>query len=103
MTHKYLKTLAECLCGIHQPERMTRFLSEILTPTELENIVLRWRIFHLLFEGVSQREISQLLGVSLCKITRGARELKRPKSLVKHLLQKESSPKNPSKKSENLK
>ena len=90
MADKDLKKLAECLCDIGQPKRMAQFLSEILTPTELKNIILRWRIFHLLFEGVPQREISQLLGVSLCKITRGARELKRPQSLMKQLLHKHS-------------
>jgi TrpR family trp operon transcriptional repressor len=52
------------------------FMRAILTPRELEKIALRWRLVKLLREGHSQRRIAEELGVSLCKITRGSRELK---------------------------
>jgi TrpR family trp operon transcriptional repressor len=52
------------------------FIRAILTPRELEKIALRWRLIKLLREGQSQRHIAEALGISLCKITRGSRELK---------------------------
>ena len=52
------------------------FLRAILTPRELDKIALRWRLIKLLREGQSQRHIAGELGISLCKITRGSRELK---------------------------
>mgnify|MGYP001603770556 CR=1 FL=1 len=48
----------------------------ILTPRERKAIALRWRLVKLLALGMTQRAISRKLGISLCKITRGARELK---------------------------
>ncbi len=53
------------------------FIQAILTPRELEKIALRWRLIKLLHEGQSQRHIAEELGISLCKITRGSRELKK--------------------------
>lgn len=48
----------------------------ILTPRERRDIGLRWRLVKLLALGMTQRAIAHKLGISLCKITRGARELK---------------------------
>lgn len=62
------------------------FLVEILTPNEVTEIARRWRLVKLLHEGHSQRDIASRLHLSLCKITRGAKELKRPGSALKKLL-----------------
>lgn len=51
-------------------------LATLLTPQEREKIVLRWKLVCLLQQGITQRAIAAKLGVSLCKITRGSRELK---------------------------
>jgi TrpR family trp operon transcriptional repressor len=42
----------------------------------------------MLNDGIPQREISKALGVSLCKITRGSRELKKEDSVVKGILKR---------------
>ncbi|HPN10625.1 MAG TPA: Trp family transcriptional regulator, partial [Spirochaetota bacterium] len=42
----------------------------------------------LLHEGMSQRKIAERLGLSLCKITRGSRELKKSRSPFKAMLEK---------------
>jgi TrpR family trp operon transcriptional repressor len=68
--------LAGVLCSIDSPAVMRRFLSELHTPAELEDLVLRWRLMRMLRMGRTQREISHELGISLCKITRGSRILK---------------------------
>lgn len=57
-----------------------RFLQSILTKKEIEEIASRWELVKLIDEGVSQRKIAQRLGLSLCKITRGSKELKKKDS-----------------------
>jgi TrpR family trp operon transcriptional repressor len=80
------KEIAEVLCGIGDVKLMRRFLEGILTPRELEEIGGRWELLKLLETGVSQRRIAKELGLSLCKITRGSRELKKNNSAVKEVL-----------------
>ena len=55
---------------------MGRFMEDIFTPTEFEEIVTRWQIVKQLSKSVPQREIARNLGVSIAKITRGSRELR---------------------------
>lgn len=55
---------------------MDEFIEDILTPTELEDIITRWQIIKQLSKGRPQREIAKRLGVSIAKITRGSRELR---------------------------
>ena len=69
-----------------------RFFDEILTPRERSDLASRWRLMKLLLAGHTQRAIAAELGLSLCKITRGSRELKRPGSICKKLLQDTPSP-----------
>ena len=65
---------------------METFLAELLTPNELHDLVLRWELLELLEEGVSQRQVAAALGISLCKITRGAKILKRAGSVSARVL-----------------
>jgi TrpR family trp operon transcriptional repressor len=87
MKEKHIDALAEVLIGIRDKGFMVRFLQEILTPAEIETLVLRWELVKLLYKGVPQRQISQRLGISLCKITRGSRELKKEGSAIREVLQ----------------
>ena len=65
---------------------MRRFLEEVLTPAERKDLALRWELMRRLTEGDAQRQIAEDLGVSLCKITRGARILKQTDSVSKQHL-----------------
>jgi TrpR family trp operon transcriptional repressor len=78
--------ICSVLCDIQEPDQMRRFLEEILTPAEREDLSLRWKLMQMLTEGISQRQIAEKLGVSLCKITRGAKILKQSNSVSKHYL-----------------
>lgn len=65
---------------------MELFLQEILTPAELHDLSLRWELMRLLKQKVPQRQIAKNLGISLCKITRGAKILKKSDSVSNYLL-----------------
>ncbi len=79
--------LAENIAALRQPAKIEAFLKELLTPGELHDIVLRWELVELLATGVSQRQIATRLGVSLCKITRGAKILKKRNGVVAELVE----------------
>jgi TrpR family trp operon transcriptional repressor len=72
--------LARLLAAIGDPELMASFLRCLLTPAETADIASRWALVKALEKKVPQREIARDLGLSLCKITRGSRELKKPGS-----------------------
>ncbi len=83
---KAIAAVAEVLAEIGTPEEMERFLCELLTPAELRDITLRWRLLERLSEGVAQRRIAEELGISLCKITRGSRIMKGRDSVAGRLI-----------------
>ncbi len=68
--------LAAAIASLSSPTDVEEFLAEILTPVELRKLISRWELLELLEKGVSQRQIAARLGLSLCKITRGAKILK---------------------------
>jgi TrpR family trp operon transcriptional repressor len=63
------------------------FLRCLLTPAEIADIATRWALVKALDKKIPQREIAETLGLSLCKITRGSRELKKPNSAFKRMLE----------------
>ena len=75
------------LCRIRQSGQMKCFLEEILTPAERKDLALRWQLMQMLQEGIPQRQIAAELGISLCKITRGAKILKNTQSVSKRYLE----------------
>jgi TrpR family trp operon transcriptional repressor len=81
-----LHEIAEALAGIRDAGLIRRFLESILTPREREEIAGRWLLVKLLDQGESQRHVAKRLGMSLCKITRGSRELRRRHSAFKAVL-----------------
>jgi TrpR family trp operon transcriptional repressor len=81
-----MNEIAEVLCGIKEVALMRRFMESILTPREREEIAGRWELVKLLDRGISQRQVAKRLGMSLCKITRGSRELKKRDSAFKTAL-----------------
>jgi len=78
--------LVSALCQVSDPEEMEAFLREVLTPAELRDLALRWELMQRLQQGQTQRQIAADLGVSLCKITRGARILKQKGAISKRFL-----------------
>ncbi len=87
--------LAENIAALRQPAQIEAFLKELLTPGELHDFALRWELVELLAAGVSQRQIATRLGVSLCKITRGAKILKKRNGVVAGLVGRKPEKKKP--------
>ena len=75
-----LAELSRALAAADDPELIRGFLESLLTENEVTDISSRWTLVRLLERGMSQRTISKELGLSLCKITRGSRELKKEAS-----------------------
>lgn len=81
-----LNELAKVLAGINNRKLIVNFLRELLSESEMRTIALRWELLKLLEKGISQRSIAKKLGVSLCKITLGSRELKKQDSALKKVI-----------------
>jgi TrpR family trp operon transcriptional repressor len=68
--------------------KIEAFIKSILTDKELLDISKRWELVKLLDKGITQRAIASKLKLSLCKITRGSKELKKKNSIFKEILEK---------------
>ena len=83
---KSMRELARALAETSDPRYILRFLNSLLTPNEIREISSRWELVKRLDQGQSQRHIAKQLGLSLCKITRGSRELKKKDSPFKRMI-----------------
>jgi TrpR family trp operon transcriptional repressor len=66
--------------------QIAAYFRALLTPREIAAIATRWTLVKALRGKKSQREIAKKLGVSLCNITRGSRELKKEDSAFLKML-----------------
>jgi len=78
--------LAKALARTDDPGLIRDFLYCLLTPAEIADIAARWALVKELKRKTPQREIARDLGISLCKITRGSRELKKQGSAFQKML-----------------
>ena len=75
-----LAELAAALAKTNDSGFIVDFLHCLLTPAEVADVAARWALVKDLKRKVPHREIAKNLGISLCKITRGSRVLKKPGS-----------------------
>ncbi len=80
----------QALSSINTPEEVREFLTEVLTDNERLDVSLRWHLMELLETGLSQRKIAEQLKISLCKITRGSKILKKAKSVTSRKLKEQN-------------
>ncbi|HAE36251.1 TPA: transcriptional regulator [Candidatus Nomurabacteria bacterium] len=81
------KNLIETLINIHNDSKLLdTFLTDLLTPSEYEEIKKRWEIVKMLNNGVNQHKISKDLHVGIATVTRGSRALRDSKGGFKKVL-----------------
>jgi TrpR-related protein YerC/YecD len=69
------QSLLQALLTLRTEQECRNFLSDLLTPAELEALVDRWSVVAYLNDGVPYRKIHALTGVSVTTIGRVARFL----------------------------
>jgi len=78
--------LEKIFADIQNHQEMVTFFQEIFTQKEIKDLELRWELLKELHAGHTQRNIASRHKISLCKITRGSKILKKPGSITKKLL-----------------
>lgn len=63
-----------------------RFFDDLCTPAERQDFAKRWLLVREIDKGTTQREIAKKIHISLCKITRGSKVLRKPKSAFREML-----------------
>ena len=63
------------------------FFTCLFTKPELKDIANRWLLVKEIDKGTTQREIANKFSMSLCKITRGSRELNKEDSAFRKMLE----------------
>jgi TrpR family trp operon transcriptional repressor len=81
-----LEELSRTLAKTGDSGLIESFFRCLLTPAETADIAARWALVKALDRRIPQREIAKNLGLSLCKITRGSRELKKEHSAFRRML-----------------
>lgn len=81
-----IKEVSKILANIQDENLIKDFLESLLTENEVKQIAGRWELVKMLDQGNSQRSIAKTLHMSLCKITRGSRELKKDDSPLRTVL-----------------
>lgn len=64
------EVLFDALAGLSNADEIGRFLRDLCTRHELEELSARWTVVLLLEEGLSYRKIARTTGVSTTTITR---------------------------------
>lgn len=88
------KELAKIFASITDEKEMRAFFCEIFTAKEIEDISLRWQLMKDLHAGKTQRSIAAEHRISLCKITRGSKQLKKQDSMALKMLNRHHGKKN---------
>ncbi|MFI3258139.1 MAG: Trp family transcriptional regulator [Spirochaetales bacterium] len=81
-----LKELYKIICDIEDPQMTEEFFDCLFTPAERKDIASRWLLVKEINKGTAQRDIAKMFSMSLCKITRGSKELKKPNSAFRKIL-----------------
>ena len=79
MKKEYLNELFELFPSLQTAGEAESFLRDLLTPHEINQVAERWQIVKGISEGKSQRKVKEELGVSIEKVTRGAKALRASK------------------------
>lgn len=81
-----LKDMCQLLANVKDEKTIYDFFCCLFTPSELEDFAKRWLLVKEIDKGTTQRKIAEKYNISLCKITRGSKELKKEDSAFRKFL-----------------
>ena len=81
-----LREMCNLLSKNQNEEFIYDFFGCLFTKAELSDFAKRWLLVKEIDKGTTQREIAKKFHISLCKITRGSKELKKDGSAFRKLL-----------------
>ena len=81
-----IKELCHLIMKSRDEDFLYDFFTCLFTKPELKDIANRWLLVKEIDKGTTQREIAKKFGMSLCKITRGSKELSKPESAFRKML-----------------
>lgn len=77
MTSTAYQSLLDHLAQCQETSEIDDLFAALLTDKEQQDIANRIRIFDLLEQGVTQREIAEQLGVGIATVSRGAKAMQK--------------------------
>ncbi|MCL1818143.1 MAG: trp operon repressor [Spirochaetaceae bacterium] len=95
MISRAVRELSKAVAATESAKEVEEFLVSLLTQAEVKAIAARWILVKEIARGTPQRDIAKKYALSLCKITRGSRELKKENAPFRRML--ERSRRNPQK------
>ena len=72
--------------SVENAEDMKALFDDMFTDSERRDLVNRWLLMKDIYQGKPQRQIAADRSLSLCKITRGSRMLKKENGFMRRLL-----------------
>lgn len=93
LQQKGLEELVKVLALSKNEKELMECFECLFTPAELEDLGKRWLLVKEIAKGTTQREIAKRFKMSLCKITRGSKELKKKDSAFRKMLDSAESSK----------
>lgn len=81
-----VKELCHFMAKSHDEGFIYDFITCLFTNAELTDISKRWLLVKEIDKGTTQREIAKKYNMSLCKITRGSKELSKDDSAFRKML-----------------
>lgn len=75
--------LLDIVLSIKDKEELKSFIEDMFTEREVEDVVQRYLLMDDLYRGKSQRDIARDRSMSLCKITRGSKMLKKKNGFMR--------------------
>jgi TrpR family trp operon transcriptional repressor len=86
------RELLNIIFAINDTDALEQLFKDLFTPAELDDLTLRWKLLKDLHQGIPQRKIAEKYGISLCKITRGSKVLKKKEGVMADILKQLNDP-----------
>lgn len=84
--NQHLKLITDTVWRIQDPQELSNFLEDMMTPQEITEMGERIRLVSWLLMGKTQREVASELWISVTTVNRGARMINYGTGILKKLL-----------------